>query len=402
MNVAVIPDFLSDAFFDNRSLIYRALREKFPFFRTEIGGVPCTVLSRYADVEDVLKHPLATIRPVPDPRSGNCISAELSRGNLDSQNVCNSSQLREIAARSFTSQAIVTMREWMEEIIERHLARLSDEKETDFIATFVSPLTAELAGRLVHLPVAEAEKVLRRSHELLATIYMPSPQVNAAVQPDAMAGLDLAEINDILRTLRNVPLPENDIIGLLMAADGKDNGISHSDLIAAITGFIATVYHTLRSTIANATLALLRHPDQKKRLITQPALARSAWSEALRFDGPVHFVHRYVSEPIVIGRTPIERGSLLVLAIQSANHDEIQFSNADRFVLSRSNNFYLNVEQGVHICWGTHVARLGGELLMKRLFQRFPDMQINEVHGVTAPTRNISFPIRERLNVRVR
>lgn len=171
----------------------------------------------------------------------------------------------------------------------------------------------------------------------------------------------------------------------------------HSESISTIAGFIAAVHHTMRSTIANATLALLRHPDQKARLIAQPHLARSAWEEALRFDGPVHFLHRYARRPIVIGGMPIEPGLRLVLGIQSANRDELQFSNPDQFIIARPNNCHLSFDGGPYFRWAAQLAGLGGDLLMQRIFQRFPRMEVRGVQA--APARDISLPMLTRLDL---
>lgn len=198
MNIAVFPDFSSEAFFADRHSTYRVLREKFPFFRTKIDGEPCIVLTRYADVDDVLRHPLATIQP--SQRQPNFLESA-STEDLHSASVAKSSipcmhsiapRFYQIVAQAFAPQAFAEMRGWMEEIIERHLAELDDEMETDFISTFVSPMIAELVGRLLHVPAAEAGKLLRRSHALIAMICMSSPTNRAFEAPNEVMRLYLA------------------------------------------------------------------------------------------------------------------------------------------------------------------------------------------------------------------
>ncbi|WP_158259937.1 cytochrome P450 [Phyllobacterium phragmitis] len=404
MTIAVFPDLSSEAFFADRYFTYRVLREKFPFFRTEIDGEPCILLTRYADVDDILRHPLATIQSAPDDfpekRIGQRSAERFYHETFCNLDVLDSLRLHRAVAPAFTPQAVAKMRGWMKEVIERHLARLDDETEIDFIAAFVSPVTDELAGRLLHVPAVDAGRLLRRSHDLITIICTGSPVNSALAAPNEAMRLYFADIDNILRTLGTAKLPENDFIGLMLAAAGKDIGMIHSEIVSAIAGFIATAYHTMKSTIVNATLALLRHPDQKIRLIAQPDLARSAWEETLRFDGPVHFIHRFARHPIVIGGVPIEPGLRLVLSIQSANRDELQFSNPDRFIIARPNNGQLGFDGGPHFDWGAQVARLGGELLMQRLFQRFPKMYVKEVQ--TAPAGDISFPALTRLDVSLR
>ena len=53
--------------------------------------------------------------------------------------------------------------------------------------------------------------------------------------------------------------------------------------------------------IANAVLALLRHPDQWRALGADPGRAAAVIEETLRFDPPVQLVGRIAGADMVIG-----------------------------------------------------------------------------------------------------
>ena len=94
-----------------------------------------------------------------------------------------------------------------------------------------------------------------------------------------------------------------------MAAEGGDNGLTRSELVTTLIGFLVASYHTTKVAMTNTVLALLSHDGERARLMAQPDLARNAWEESLRYDSPVHFIHRYASETLTVGGRDIARAS---------------------------------------------------------------------------------------------
>ena len=56
---------------------------------------------------------------------------------------------------------------------------------------------------------------------------------------------------------------------------------------------------TTTSLIGNSTVAMLRHPEQRDRLVADPGLASRVVEEAMRWDAPVpHSTFRYTTEAV--------------------------------------------------------------------------------------------------------
>ena len=124
-------------------------------------------------------------------------------------------------------------------------------------------------------------------------------------------------------------------------------------------------------------LALLRHPDQMKRLRDEPGMINVAVEELLRFDGPLDTAtERYVREDVEVAGTIIRRGELVYAVLGSANRDERQFPDPDRLDLSREPNKHLAFGLGVHYCLGAPLARLEGQIAIGTLVSRLPNLQI--------------------------
>lgn len=403
MDMLTRPDLSSDQFFEDRYASYRVLRDRFPFFDTEIDGEPCVVITRHADVDQVLRHPFVTAQPEPGKfpaRVGNGPAARHYRESLPSLDHPEHTRIRRILTPAFMPKAVAKMRERIERAIERHLDRLAHESEADFIDVFAQPLAIELASLLMHMSIEQATQVLERSQELIAVLGVTSMGEGALEAADKAGSYCQAYVDDVVQALKRQSLPADDFIGVMLASEGKEGGMTRSEIVTTIIGVIIAAYHTSKAMFATTTLALLNHPDQKARLIADPGLARSCWEEGLRYDGPVHFMHRYASQPITVGDRVLEPGRRLVVGLQAGNRDERRFPEPDRFIIDRTDNRHLAFAGGPHFCIGAQLVRLEGELLFQRLFQRFPKMALQGLQY--APIRDISFPMLLKLTVSLR
>ncbi len=70
-------------------------------------------------------------------------------------------------------------------------------------------------------------------------------------------------------------------------------------------------------------------------------------------------------------------GQRVVLVLISANRDEREFSEPDRFDVHRRMERHLGLGHGAHVCIGAHVARLEGVVMMRELLARFPDYEVD-------------------------
>jgi pimeloyl-[acyl-carrier protein] synthase len=135
-------------------------------------------------------------------------------------------------------------------------------------------------------------------------------------------------------------------------------------------------HETTSSLIGNGTLALLRHPDELRRLHEDPTLGRSAVEELLRYESPVQLTGRLMLEDLEIEGTRIHGGEDVVALVGAANRDPEQFPDADRLDLGRADNRHMAFGGGIHYCLGAHLARLEGGVALAELARRFPSMEL--------------------------
>jgi len=135
----------------------------------------------------------------------------------------------------------------------------------------------------------------------------------------------------------------------------------------AIAGQENTAY-----SIAGGLHALLTHPQQMSKLLSDPTLLDTAVEEILRWTSPGRHLVRTATTDTVVGGQRIKAGEAVALFFASANRDEAVFKSADKFQVDRQPNPHLAFGSGPHFCLGVHLARLELRALFGALMENLP------------------------------
>ncbi len=136
------------------------------------------------------------------------------------------------------------------------------------------------------------------------------------------------------------------------------------------------VSETLPAFLANAWVALLRHPDEFARLRSCPESIPAAIEEFLRYSGLVHSLVRVASADTSLAGVQIAAGDKVILKLASANHDPEQFPDPDRLDIARCPAGHLALGHGEHSCVGALLLRAASTALTRALITRFAGVQI--------------------------
>jgi hypothetical protein len=135
---------------------------------------------------------------------------------------------------------------------------------------------------------------------------------------------------------------------------------------------------TLPGFLANAWLALLRHPNELCRLYTNMELMPGAIEELLRYAGLARKITRFAREPLDLSGTVILAGQKVKLALNSANRDPQQFPEPSRLDLTRRAARHLALGTGPHSCAGAALIRMIAAVATKVFVQRFHAAAVRE------------------------
>jgi cytochrome P450 len=99
-------------------------------------------------------------------------------------------------------------------------------------------------------------------------------------------------------------------------------------------------------------------------------------------------VGRYVARDVELQGQVVPEGSAILFLVGSANRDEAQFPDAERFDIHRDTAGLLSFGYGPHFCLGASLARLEGRIVLDEVLQRFPEWDLAD-GAVLAPTSTV-------------
>jgi cytochrome P450 len=123
--------------------------------------------------------------------------------------------------------------------------------------------------------------------------------------------------------------------------------------------------------------------------VADRSLIPGAIEELLRYEPPSPVQSRYVSRDVEHHGQVVPEGSVVALLNASANRDERQFADPDRFDIHRKPGHQLSFGYGIHFCLGAALARLEGRVALDEVLNRFPAWEVDWDHAVQARTSTV-------------
>jgi cytochrome P450 len=189
-----------------------------------------------------------------------------------------------------------------------------------------------------------------------------------------------------------------DIANLCPGSQGaKLVAAGHSGALLAYTwpGIDTTVH-----AISSIVFEFARHPDQWDLVRADPSLVPSAFNEVLRLHTPVQTFARVTTTAVRYGDVELPADTRVGVMFGSANRDERQYADPDRFDVTRNPVDHLAFGRGIHLCVGINLARIEAHSLLKALAQRVKRFELageptwklnNTLHGLgSLPVRAIA------------
>jgi cytochrome P450 len=184
----------------------------------------------------------------------------------------------------------------------------------------------------------------------------------------------IAYLKALIETKRAAPA--DDMLTDLVHARDADDQLSSDELISMAFLLLVAGHETTVNLIGNGTLALLTHPGVREQLAADASLWPAAVEEFLRHDGPVtNATWRFTTEPVEVGDVVIPEGEFVTISLGAAGRDPARYPDPDRLDVTRSHSASVAFGHGIHHCLGAPLARLEGQIVISRLFARFPALR---------------------------
>jgi cytochrome P450 len=171
--------------------------------------------------------------------------------------------------------------------------------------------------------------------------------------------------------------PGEDLLSQLIEVRDEEGRLDDRELKAIAGLVLAAGFETTVNLLGNAIALFGRHPGQLDRLRADPALWPNAVDEALRLDPPVLMTGRFCGRATSVAGVEVPRGALVLPVLAGANRDPVVFSGPERFDVARPNaKDHVSFSGGRHYCLGASLARMEGEVGLRAITDRFPDMRL--------------------------
>jgi cytochrome P450 len=356
---------------------YAQLRAQAPVHPAKVLGQTAWLVSRYDDVAFLLKdarlakdrHNAKGSRPFSRLPGVLGFLQAIERNMLD-VDAPDHTRLRGLVHLAFTPRLVERMRARIEGLSEELLARAMTRGTMDVIADYALPIPLTVISEMLGIPTADQHRFHRWSNTIVASTAAPNL---IRVLP---------AIWRFVRYLRKVIAakrgrPQDDLISALVQAEEAGERLREDELVAMVFLLVVAGHETTVNLIGNGVLALMQFPEQLARLRADARLEATALEELLRFHSPVEVsTERFAREPIEVAGVTIPQGALVYGLISSANRDETQFDAPDRLDLGRQKNRHLAFGQGIHYCLGAPLARLEGQIALRRLLEHMPGLRL--------------------------
>lgn len=367
------PDVLADPY-----PLYRQLRSEDPVHWDPF--LHAWVVTRYADVVQVLHHFSANRTPTPEQLSELNLSAlnpiaEVMVRQMLFLDPPDHTRLRALASAAFTPRRVEQLRSHIQDVMNTLLDEVVGKGSMDVIEDFASPAPAIVTAELLGVPA--------RDHVQLKTWSQDFAEMlgNFQHNPDRFSRV-LRSVENLCSYFQNEmreqrTSPRDGLIRAMMEAEVDGASLTEEEIVANLIVTMVGGQETTTNLIGNGLLTLLRHPEEMERLRKDSSLIPSAVEELLRYESPSQHTARLAPADVELGNRQIRKRQAVIAVMGAGNRDPERFEDPDRLDLARKDNRHLAFGWAAHFCFGAALARLEGQIAFETLLRRLPNLKLD-------------------------
>ena len=280
---------------------------------------------------------------------------------------------RALVNKAFTSRAVNALEARIRSILASLLDAIEDPGSFDLMEAVAQPLPVIVVAEMLGVPLEDRAQFkawsMQRARLLEPTV---SPREREIAQI-ASSGFD-AYFRKIIAARRTEP--RDDILSALVQAQDEGNRLTERETLNMLRLLLIAGNETTTNLVGNGMLALLRNPDQLRRLRQDPSLIPTAVEELLRYDSPAQATFRRALADCEVNGSEVRKRDNVVVLVGAANRDPDAFEDPDRLDVGRAKCPHLTLGRGIHHCMGAPLARLEGRIIFEMLLERFPHIAL--------------------------
>jgi cytochrome P450 family 130 len=337
--------------------VYRRLRDDFPLYAHPSGEF--YALSRFADVRAAA---LDWRRYSSEGKS----EALFFKPTLNGTDPPRATRLRALVSGAFTGERVQALEHDIRVLARDLIGQLPAAGTCDMITEFAALLPSMVMGRLIGLPPDRWSECREITDDIMRVRTVQDYKEPANRCYELFAELVALRRSD----------PRHDLLSSLLAAEIDGERLSDDELLAFGFALLIGGNDTTTNLIGNGLELVARHPNARRQLRANPELIPGAVEEMLRAASPTHTSPRTATCDIDLHGGTIPAGSRVLLVWASANLDDREFKDPERFDIFRKHQRHLAFGFGVHLCIGAVLARLEARIAFEELLPYLGDFEI--------------------------
>ncbi|HTJ70953.1 MAG TPA: cytochrome P450 [Actinospica sp.] len=350
---------------------FRELRETEPISRArQWDGNEVWLVTRYEDQRAMINDPRFSAEP---SRGGYPLVSPAQRAVLSGASSFvfkddpEHDRLRRAVTPEFTIKRIEAMRPRIQQIVDGAVDDLlAAGPGADLVKHVGLPVPTMVICELLGVPYERRDFFRQRNAILNSRDCAPEAAQKAHhelyLYLDELVGVKERE-------------PGDDLISRVLEEQVRPGRLKRGELVINALLLMLAGQEPTMCMIGLGTAALLTYPEQYAALVESPDAksAADAVEELLRY---LHIgqsgIRRVLTEDVEYGGRLMREGDGVILAGDSADHDEDAFPDPHTLDVTRRSRHHLAFGYGVHYCLGAPLARVQLQTVFATLARRLP------------------------------
>ncbi len=357
------------------------LRKHHPVFYVERPRVdPFWAITKASDLREIscqprlwLNGPRLAVFPLDEGAEGP--PPELPLKHLLNMDPPEHGEFRSILSQYFTPRSIRALEPEIANITNQLLDDVMDRGECDFVTEISCKVPIAVIAEMLGVPRKDWPTMFRWTNEIIGGGDPEFQRGKDANETFAQARLEMFQyFTDLVEESRKHP--RGDVTSIISNAKVNGEPLPALELLSYLLLLVVAGNETTRNATSGGLLAFIEHPEQFRRLKSDPTLIRSAVEEIVRWTSPViQFARTATSDTVVRGQK-IRAGESVCLFYPSASRDEDVFDEPFKFDIGRNPNPHLSFGIGEHFCLGSNLARLELAVIFRELAKRLEHAEL--------------------------
>jgi cytochrome P450 len=355
-----------------QSEVYGPMLDRTPVLRKERDG--SFVVSKYADVVFLNQHPAVLGNGAAGvPMGGDQALIPLDLDGPDHRTY------RRLLDPLFSPKAKTSQIARLEPVVRELANALIDEfartGSVEAHSAFCIPLPTIIFVDLLGLPQTDRDFFL----DFVGDVLRPDAETaeeKAAIRA-AAPGRMFPYLAEAIAMRRADPATYPGLITGLLEAEVEGDRLDDREVLNILFLLMIAGLDTVTASLSCMISWLGRHPAERQRLVDDPSRVPAAVEELMRYESPVQWGHRLVTEDVELpSGSRFEGGSLVQSLWAASNLDPDEFADPLTVDVERSGNRHIAFASGIHRCLGSHLARLELRCALEELNRRLPDYRV--------------------------